>query len=167
VPSPATPSPTSQPNPTKNAAPKSTSELNSLDKTLALLRQTEAPRARPNPRQGGAPGGGNPNADSTSALSAEQRGAIGDEVRRCWTYDPGAKGVDQLRVLLTVTTDGNGTVRQAVVAPDDQGRMNDPVFRAFAERAVRAVMSPQCANLPLPRTMLGQNRSFTFRFSPL
>jgi len=44
--------------------------------------------------------------------------------------------------------------------------MSNPVFRAFAERAVRAVLSPQCANLPLPRAMLGQQRSLKFRFSP-
>jgi hypothetical protein len=31
---------------------------------------------------------------------------------------------------------------------------------------VRAVLDPQCANLPLPRALLGQNRVFTFRFSP-
>ena len=32
-----------------------------------------------------------------------QRGAIGDAVRRCWTYDAGALGADKFRVLLTVT----------------------------------------------------------------
>jgi neural Wiskott-Aldrich syndrome protein len=146
---------------------ESNESLNSLEKTLNALRQTAAPRARPNPRQGGAPGGGSPNADATNALTAEQRGAIGDEVRRCWTYDPGAKGVDQLRVILQVTTDANGVARQAQVAPQDQGRMGDPIFRAFAERAVRAVLSAQCSNLPIPKDLLGQPQHFTFRFSPL
>jgi hypothetical protein len=28
------------------------------------------------------------------------------------------------------------------------------------------VLDPQCANLPLPPSLLGQNREFTFRFSP-
>jgi hypothetical protein len=27
-------------------------------------------------------------------------------------------------------------------------------------------MSPQCANLPLPRSMLGKTNVLTFRFSP-
>jgi hypothetical protein len=39
-------------------------------------------------------------------------------------------------------------------------------LRVFSERAVRAVMDPNCANLPLPPTMLGQIRTFTFRFRP-
>ncbi len=87
-------------------------------------------------------------------------------MRRCWTYDPGAKGVDQMRVMLKVTTDANGVVRQATIAPDDQGRMGDPVFRAFAERAVRAVLSPQCANLPLPQNLLGQPQQLHIPFQP-
>jgi hypothetical protein len=36
----------------------------------------------------------------------------------------------------------------------------------FSERAIRAVLDPQCANLPLPPALLGQNREFTFRFRP-
>ena len=39
-------------------------------------------------------------------------------------------------------------------------------LRVFAERAVRAVLDPKCANLPLPQPMLGQTRMFTFRFRP-
>ncbi len=31
-------------------------------------------------------------------------------------------------------------------------------LRVFSERAVRAVMDPNCANLPLPQTLLGQTR---------
>ena len=55
----------------------------------------------------------------------------------------------------------------AAVAPEDQGRVaGNPRLRVFAERAVRAVLDPQCANLPLPPHMLGQTRVFTFRFSP-
>lgn len=121
----------------------------------------------PNPQQGGAPnGGGNPQGNDTAALSADQRGAIGDEVRACWTYDPGALGVDQMQVLLTVTTDAAGVARLAQVAGADAGRLSDPVFRAFAERAVRAVLDPRCANLPLPRNMLGRTNVLTFRFRP-
>jgi len=93
--------------------------------------------------------------------------SIGDAVRRCWTFDPGAKDADRMQVLLVATVDEAGTVRRAEIAPEDAGRMNEGVFRAFAERARRAVLSPQCANLPLPRDMLGQQRILKFRFRPL
>ena len=60
--------------------------------------------------------------------------------------------------MLTVTTDGGGVVRTRVVAPEDSGRVTgNPRLRVFSERAVRAVLDPNCANLPLPQPMLGQN----------
>lgn len=140
---------------------------NTLDKLRALQRQSAPPTARYNPSAGGAPnGGGNPTGDATSQLTGDQRGAIGDAVRRCWSYDSGALGADKFRVLLTVRTDEAGTVRVAGVADADSGKMGDPRFRAFAERAVRAVKSAQCANLPLPKTLLGRQNTLTFRFSP-
>jgi hypothetical protein len=140
---------------------------NTLEKLRALQRQSEAPKSRANPSQGGAPkGGGNPQGDATSQLTGDQRGAIGDAVRRCWTYDSGALGADKFRVLLSVVVDEAGVARRAVVTGDDLGRMSDPRFRAFAERAVRAVLDAQCANLPLPKTLLGRQNTLTFRFSP-
>jgi hypothetical protein len=169
VPPPPSPqSATSQPNPTKNPAPQSTALDNTLEKLRSLQRQTQPPRARYNPQAGGAPnGGGNPQSDDTSALSAAQRGAIGDFVRRCWTTDPGMLDLDKMQVMLTVTTDGAGVVRNAVVAQEDEGRVNgDRRLRVFFERARRAVMDPNCATLPLPQSMLGQIRTLTFRFRP-
>ena len=164
---PAPPSTTSQPNPTTNPAPNSDALENTLIKLRAQQKQLQPPRTLPNPQQGGAPnGGGNPLGNDTAALSAEQRGAIGDHVRECWTYDPGALGVDQMQVLLTVTTDASGVARLAEVAGADVGRLSDPVFRAFAERARRAVLDPHCANLPLPQNQLGKPNVLTFRFKP-
>ncbi len=132
-----------------------------------MTRQQKAPTARYNPAQGGLPNsGGSPTGNDTAALTAAERGAIGDHVRPCWTTDPGALDLDKMQALLTVTTDPTGEVRVANVAPADQGRLADPRFRAFAERAVRAVMDPACANLPLPPSMLGKVNVLTFRFSP-
>lgn len=152
---------------TKNPAPNSDSVENTLERLRQLAKQSKPPTARPNPRAGGAPNsGGNPLGNDTAALSAAQRGAIGEHVRECWTKDAGALDLEKMRVMLTVTTDGAGTARQAVVAPEDQGKLSDPRFRAFAERAIRAVMDVRCANLPLPKTMMGRNAVLTFRFSP-
>ena len=73
---------------------------------------------------------------------------------------------DKQRVLLTVTTDATGIARKAEIAGEDKARMSDPRFRAFAERAVRAIMDSRCANLPLPAKELGKVNVLTFRFSP-
>jgi hypothetical protein len=153
---------------TKNPAPNSRALDNTLEKLRQLAQQTQPPRTRYNPQAGGAPnGGGNPLSNDTAALTADQSSAIGDHVRPCWTTDPGMLDLDKMQVLLTVTTDANGEVRRAEVASADLGRVaGDPRLRVFSERAVRAVMSPQCANLPLPRSMLGKTNVLTFRFSP-
>ncbi len=162
------PSTTSQPNATKNPAPESREVENTLDKLRALQRQTEPPKNRYNPSQGGAPhGGGNPQGDATSQLTGDQRGAIGEAVRRCWTYDSGALGADKIRVLLTVTVDEAGVARRAIVTGDDAGRMDDPRFRAFAERAVRAVLDAQCANLPLAQDHAGAADHADFPLQPV
>jgi hypothetical protein len=163
-----TPTQNSQPNQTKNPAPESNALENTLEKLRALQKQSQPPKSAYNPPRGGAPnGGGNPNGNDTASLTLAQRGAIGDSVRRCWTTDPGMLDLDKMQVLLTVTTDASGVVRQAIVAPDDAGRVaGNPRLRVFSERAIRAVLDPNCANLPLPQPLLGQNRVFTFRFSP-
>ncbi len=138
-----------------------------MERLRQQARQSQPPTARPNPNSGGQPNsGGNPLGNDTAALSVIQRGAIGEHVRACWTKDAGALEVDKQRVLLTVTTDAAGTARRAEVAGEDIARMSDPRFRAFAERAIRAVMDVRCANLPLPGTMMGRNAVLTFRFSP-
>ncbi len=132
-----------------------------------MQAQQQPPTAKANPRSGGQPNsGGNPLGNDTAALSADQRGAIGEKVRECWTKDAGALDLDKQRVLLTVTTDGAGVARKAEIAGEDIGKMSDPRFRAFAERAVRAVMDARCANLPLPSTLMGKTNVLTFRFSP-
>jgi hypothetical protein len=159
---------TSQPNPTKNPAPESAALDNTLEKLRSLQHQTQPPRAHPNPRSAGAlKQVGNPNSNDTDALTDKQRLAIADTVRGCWSTDPEARDLDKMEVLLTVTTDPDGVARRAEVAEADVGRVSaNPVLRAFSERARRAVLNPNCANLPLPPALLGQVRTFTFRFRP-
>jgi outer membrane biosynthesis protein TonB len=168
-PPPAPPSQTSQPNVTKNPAPDSRELNNTLEKLRALQKQEHPPTAKANPAQGGAPRvGGSPNGDVTARLTGEQRGAIGDQVRECWTKDAGALDIDKMSVMLTVTLDAAGVVREATVADSDRDKLGDPRFRAFAERAIRAPMSAQCSNLGqyLPKSLLGQVNTLTFRFRP-
>ncbi len=168
VPQPPAPaqSPTHQQNVTKNPAPMSQSVLNTLDKLRALQKQDQPPTSTYNPDQGGAPNGGGAQTTSNSRMSGADRGAIGAHVRPCWTIDAEAPGVATFQVHLLVTTDASGTVRQASVAPQDQSQLGDPIFNAYASRAVDAVMNYQCATLPLPSYMLGQAQTFIFLFTP-
>jgi hypothetical protein len=166
-PPPMPPSQTAQPNVTQNMAPNSSAMEATLLRLRQQLKQTDPPRAQPNPRAGGQPNsGGNPASNDTDALSAAQRGEIGAHVRECWTKDSGALGLDKMSVVLHVVTDATGTTRVATVADEDRGKLSDPEFQSFAERAVRAVMDVRCATLPLPHQMLGRVNNLTFRFRP-
>ena len=166
-PAPAPKSPTEQKHTVKKPAPMSKAVLNTLSKLRALEKQKQPPTAHYNPQQGGAPnGGGTKMSTANSHLSAADRSAIGSEVQPCWGIDAGAPGVSHFSVLLQVVTDASGVVREAQVAPGNQGQMSDPVFAAFAERAVEAVKNYQCAKLPLPPAMLGKPQNFIFRFTP-
>jgi outer membrane biosynthesis protein TonB len=169
VPQPPAPaqSPTHQPNVVKTPAPLSQSVLNTLLKLQALQKQEQPPTAHYNPDQGGAPnGGGSTQSTANSGLTGADRSAIGSHVRPCWAIDAGAPGVSTFSVNLLVTTDATGTVREAEVAPSDQGKMSDPIFNAYASRAVDAVMNYECATLPLPSYMLGKSQTFLFNFTP-
>lgn len=169
VPQPPAPaqSPTHQQQVVKTPAPLSKSVLNTLLKLQALQKQTQAPTAHYNPDQGGAPNGGGSNqSTANSRLSGADRDAIGNHVRPCWSVDAGAPGISTFSVNLIVQTDASGTVRNAVIAPQDQSKMGDPIFNAYANRAIDAVMNYQCATLPLPPYMMGQPQTFLFNFTP-
>ena len=149
------------------AQPQSPTAGNSLEDLRTLQRQSQPPKGHSNPQDGAASNGGGSGANDLSGLTASQLGAIGDFVRRCWSTDPGMPDLERMEVLLTVTTDGGGIVRRVVVAQNDANRVRgNPRLRIFAERAVRATLDPNCANLPLPQPMLGQTRVFTFAFRP-
>jgi neural Wiskott-Aldrich syndrome protein len=162
-------SPTHQQHDIKTPAPLSQSVQNTLLKLQALQKQEQPPKAVYNPDAGGAPnGGGSPNSTSNSGLSGPDRAAIGSHVRPCWNVDAEAQGLSGFSVLLQVTTDATGTVREAEVSPQNTGDMSNPLYNAFAQRAIAAVENYQCANLGpyLPSSMLGQNQTFIFQFTP-
>lgn len=165
VPPPPNPGSTASSASAKSTAANSSAVESVIDRLRQQNAQPQSAKGHAN-RPAAQPNDGNPLGNDTAALNAEQRGAIGDHVRECWTKDAGALDVDKQRVLLTVTTDAEGVVHRAEIAGEDVARMGDPRFRAFAERARRAIMSPSCANLPLPGNALGRVNVLTFRFSP-
>ena len=153
---------TNQQNPTKNTADDSRTLDATLDRLRSLQAQNQAPTHAYNPPRGGAPGGGSPSGVDNAKLSGADRGAIGDRIRECWTRDAGARDADKMSAVLQVVTDGSGTVRDVKIVQPGQG----PGGLAFAERARRAALDPQCNPIPLPRALLGQTHTFEINFKP-
>jgi len=151
----------------KTPVPLSKSVVNTLQFLHTLQNQDKAPTSVYNPDAGGAQdAGGSATSTATTGLTQADKDAIGNHVRPCWDIDGEAPNVGQMSVLLDVQTDGAGTVHNAMVDPADQDKLTDPLFNAFAQRAINAVMNVQCATLPLPQSMLGQDQTFTFHFAP-
>jgi outer membrane biosynthesis protein TonB len=158
-----------QPNESKNATPDTSSLLNTLEKFQADQKQVAPPTHVYNPSRGGKKnGGGAKSGNLTGELSDGQRKQIGDEVRRCYSEDTAARDYASYTATITVTIDATGEARETKLSDSDIARGNaDPAFRAFAERAERAVMDPTCARLPVPTDLLGKPaQQLTFRFRP-
>lgn len=117
-------------------------------------------------------------ADIAKALKARPRHrpsmrplSIGlkDQVRRqiepCWNVPAGAKDARDLVIVVKVTLRPDGTVSDALI--EDMGRYRaDPVFRAAAESARRAVLNPRCQPFKLPPEQYELWRLLTLNFNP-
>ncbi len=159
---------THQPNHTKNPAVDTKSFENTMEKLLADAKQDTPPTHRYNPDRGGARNaGGQVHGNLTGSLTEGQRKTIGDEVRRCYSEDTAAKDYATYSARMTVTVDEQGVVRAVQLAGADLARASsDEAFRAFAERAEHAVLSAECARLPIPPELTGHVAKLTFTFRP-
>ena len=92
-----------------------------------------------------------------------ERDAIRRHIEGCWRIDPGKEGVLNLRVVLKVFINSDGTVRQAII--QDTGRyFSDPIFRTFADSARTAVL--RCNNIPVSPVRYQIFKEILFTFSP-
>jgi len=159
---------THQPNHTKNPAVDTRSLDNTLEKLLADQKQVVPPTHKYNPDRAGARNaGGQTHGNLTGSLTEGQRRTIGDEVRRCYSEDTAAKDYATYTAKMTVTVDEQGVVREVQLSPSDLARASsDEAFRAFAERAEHAVLSAECARLPIPPALQGRVGTLTFTFRP-
>jgi hypothetical protein len=100
-----------------------------------------------------------------SPLDAEFQTVASPQVAACWGIDAGAPGVASFEFNLDVVVDATGTIREAHVSQTDQSELQDPIFAAYANRAIDAVLAPQCSKLQLPADMLGQAHVFSLNFA--
>jgi len=98
-----------------------------------------------------------------AVVTASEIEGVRSKIRPCWLSPGGAR--DAPIITLTVQMNQDGTPVTAAV--QDTGRYhNDPVFRAAADAAHRAVMNPRCQPWPLPSDRYTGWRTITFNFDP-
>jgi hypothetical protein len=98
-----------------------------------------------------------------AVVTASEIEGVRSKIRPSWLSPGGARAAPI--VTLTVQMNQDGTPVKAEI--QDSGRYhNDPVFRAAADSAYRAIMNPRCQPWPLPTDRYNGWRTITFNFDP-
>ena len=88
--------------------------------------------------------GGSSNGSYLSDLTITETDAIASLLRQNWNLDPGAIGVENMRVEIRVYLNRDGSIRKIEFL--DMSRFNsDPSYRSVAESAQRAIIATQQA----------------------
>ena len=86
--------------------------------------------------------GGNSNGSYLSDLTITETDAIASLLRQNWNLDPGAIGLENMRVEIRVYLNRDGSIKKIEFL--DMGRFNsDPSYRSVAESAQRAIIATQ------------------------
>lgn len=159
-----------EPKPEKSPTPPAPKQQESdFDALLRSVEQTpkrvQAPEQRPGTGASATSGGtGQPGRVQTAQINPSVLAAsISRQITPCWNIPVAAQGIGGLRAELNIVMGPDGGIQ--TVEPLDKGRMaTDPVFRAFAESAVRAVRA--CSPLKLPPESFQLWRNIIFNFDP-
>jgi hypothetical protein len=100
-----------------------------------------------------------------SVVTASEVEGVRQKIRPCWNFIAGAKDDSNLVVTLVVQMNSDGTPISAELK--ETSRYNsDPVYRAAADAAHRAIMNPRCQPWPLSPEKYNAWRTITFNFDP-
>jgi hypothetical protein len=147
--------------PPKPPAPSFDSILKNLTKQKVQEPTTQppVPTAKATPAR---PTGAQ--APISAKLTASENDRLMEQINRCWTAPSAVKDAQNLIVVLSVTVNPDRTV--SAIQVEDQGRMGDPVFRAAAMAAQRALRMPECQVLDLPPDKYQDWQDLELTFDP-
>jgi hypothetical protein len=100
-----------------------------------------------------------------AVVTASEVEGVRQKIRPCWNFPIGVKGQNEQIVTLVVQMNQDGTPVKADLR--DVGRyQSDPIYRAAADAAHRAIMNPRCQPWPLSPEKYNAWRIITFNFDP-
>jgi len=137
----------------------------SLLKNLATEQPSPSEEGRPQPDKSAGRFSAQPKAPLGAQLSASELALIREQIARCWNVPAGARDAKDLVIEIRVVVAPDGSVQQATIV--DQSRYaSDPVFRAAAESARRALFNPLCTPLHLPPDKYDIWKDMVVNFNP-
>ena len=150
----------------QQAEPEKKEEPKPEDPLASILRNVEKLKEQPTRQREQTAKA--PTVAETPQISAVQRQqlerSVQDQIKGCWSLDPGARRAEDLVVEVTVnlTPDGRVIGQPRVV---DAARMNrDAYFRSAAENAVRAIL--KCSPFKLPVAQYASWKQMKLTFNP-
>jgi hypothetical protein len=139
--------------------------LDKLTHPPAQQKSDQPPRPQKSAPQQQASASSLPNAPIGSTLSTSEIDALRAAIHPCWDTDAGAKDADTLSADIEIQVNPDGTMHDPKIEKVTGGG-NDFVKRAFAERALRTVLNPQCNKVPIPDGKYEQMKTLTITFVP-
>lgn len=98
-------------------------------------------------------------------LTMSETDAFKHQLSPCWNVPAGAEYAENLAVEIRIAMNPDMTMRNATIL--DQGRYNrDPVFKAAADSAMRALRNPRCSPFKLPPDKYAEWKSIVINFNP-
>lgn len=97
-------------------------------------------------------------------LTASEIGALGQHFSKCWLIPAGLRDARNIVVKIDISFDKEGIINKAEIV--EKGRVaQDSAYRTAAESARRAVLDPNCSQLPLPAEKLDKFKKEGLRFN--
>ena len=97
--------------------------------------------------------------DPTAKPTASEQDYLRAQIEKCWNFDPGARGAENLIVKVRIQIQPDGTVTRAELDVDTGRYNSDPYDRAAADSARRAPLS--CSPLKIPPSRPDFFRNFS------
>ncbi len=98
-------------------------------------------------------------------ITASEIDAIKRGIQPCWNIDPGAEGIQNMKVTLRVHVGPDFVVKRVEIL--DGGLYgSDLKFNSFASSARNALLNPQCSRLNIPPDKYEQFKVFRATFDP-
>ncbi len=98
-------------------------------------------------------------------MTMSEEDALRTQLESCWNVPIGAKDVEDMSVSIFMVINRDRTLQSARIV--DEARYNsDPVFRAVADSALRAVRNPKCSPFDLPPDKYNIWNNTTVTFNP-
>lgn len=98
-------------------------------------------------------------------LTISELDALRQQIQKCWNIPAGARNIEEMMVEAEVTVNEDATVEEVEIK--NKARMlSDSFYRTVAESAKRALFSPDCTPLKLPKGKYDVWKNFTMTFNP-